>query len=266
MFIKEDENFLPRVDFAPLSVRTKYALEAIDRAKAERGAAGIIFAPHITSPPQLMIDNLKCVLDAGVNGVMFSEYYCHGAVRMVRDFTKDMAQPPAIYGHNGGITARTRHIYREVLDMFARLDGIDMRQTAPLTEGMGLLRPFGLEWRKCEEMLSRPMAGIASVMIARAGGLDQGNIIQNLLDIEKTSDVKNYLFLAGSAINSIKNSQGQADPAIGAEAMEQIVSLYRERVFGSIEDCRVGNIKDAAKERGFDSLIRALEQRYKTGN
>lgn len=100
---------------------------------------------------------------------------------MVREMTKNMECPPAIYGHNGGITARTRHIYREVLDMFARLDGIDFRQTAPLTEGLGLLRPFGLEWKKCEEMLVKPMAGKPAVMIARAGGLDQGNIIQNLL-------------------------------------------------------------------------------------
>ena len=69
-------------------------------------------------------------------------------------------------------------MYREVLDYFARLDGVDFRQTAPLScAGESLLRPAGLEWRKCEEALSRPAGGHPVVMMARAGGLDQGNII-----------------------------------------------------------------------------------------
>ena len=262
MFIKEDENFLPGVDFAPLAVRTTEAAAAVKKAESSRDGKGIIFAPHITAPPQRIMENLKTALEVGVNGVMFSEYYCGGTVRMVRDFTRDMDSPPAIYGHNGGITARTRHIYREVLDMFARLDGIDMRQTAPLTADMGLLRPFGMEWRKCEEVLSRPMAGKHPVMIARAGGLDQGNIIQNLLDIEETGDIRNYLFLAGSAINSIKNEDGVYDPSIGAKAMEEVVSIYEERIFSDIANCSVENIISVAKNKGYTCLLQAIQQRY----
>jgi len=262
LFVKEDENFLPGVSFAPVAERAKHAIKAIERAKKQRGDIGIIFASHITSPPQLIKDYAQMVLDAGVNGIMFSEYYCGGATRMIREMTKDMDCPPAIYGHNGGITARTRHIYREVLDMFARLDGIDFRQTAPLMEGLSLLRPFGLEWRKCEETLTKPMAGKPAVMVARAGGLDQGNIITNLIDVESCGGTNNYLFLAGSAINSIKDSGGKADPAIGAEAMAQAVSLYEEKVFANIKDVTYNNIKAVAQERKMNSLITALRQRY----
>lgn len=262
MFIKEDENFLPGVNFAPAATRAKLAVEAIENAQANRQGKDIIFASHITSPPHLAADYVKRILETGVNGLMFSEYYCGGMVRMVREMTRDMDSPPAIYGHNGGITARTRHIYREVLDMFARLDGIDMRQTAVLTEGINLLRPFGLEWRKCEDMLTRPMANKSAVMIARAGGLDQGNIIQNLLDIEKSGSIQNYLFLAGSAINGIKDDSGQYDPVIGAKAMGEVITLYREKAFTTIDQCSIDNIIAAAEQKKFNFLLRALKQRY----
>ena len=51
---------------------------------------------------------------------------------MVREATKRLPQPPALYGHNAGIGVRTRAIWREVIDLLARLDGIDFRQTAPV--------------------------------------------------------------------------------------------------------------------------------------
>ena len=49
-------------------------------------------------------------------------------------------------------------------------------------------------------------------MIVRAGGLDQGNIILNLVDAERRGQIANMLFLAGSAINSVKNAAGRPDP------------------------------------------------------
>ena len=66
-------------------------------------------------------------------------------------------------------------------------------------------------------------------MMARAGGLDQGNIITNLLDMRKDAGTENYLLLAGSAINGIKNDKGEYDPAIGAEAMLQALQSLQER-------------------------------------
>ena len=87
-------------------------------------------------------------------------------------------------------------------------------------------------------------------------------IIQNLLDIEKCGDIQNYLFLAGSAINTIKDEKGNYNPSVGAEAMQQIVAIYNEGFFKIINDCTIENLNAAAKQREFDSLIRALEQRY----
>jgi len=222
----------------------------------------LIFAPHVTSSPHILADNVKQVIDAGANGIMFSEYYAGGSVRMVRELTRNLSQPPAIYGHNGGITSRTRHIYREVLDLLARLDGIDFRQTTPLSNGPALLRPRNLEWRYCEEVLSRPLAGHPPVMMARAGGLDQGNIIPNLLDVIKGPGMTNYMFLAGSAINGIKNSRGEYDAAIGSEAMKQALDVFQNGVFAEAGKAHPADLKAYADSHGLKALSAALAQRY----
>ena len=265
LFIKEDENFLPSVPFAPLAVRLSHSLAAIKEVSGARGGLGLIYAPHVTAPPEILRENVRICMDAGANGVMFSDLFVGGAMRMVRDMTRHLPNPPAIYAHNSGISSRTRHIYREVIDLFTRLDGGDFRQTAPVTLGKSLLRPFGLEWRECERALSGPLAGHAPTMMARAGGLDQGNIIINLLDVANGAGTDNYLFLAGSAINGIKNSAGEYDPAIGAEAMRQALAVYREGVFEAVSKDHVRELKAYADASGLTALSAALAQRYDIG-
>ena len=114
-----------------------------------------------------------------------------------------------------------------MIDYFARLDGIDFRQTAPVKPGQPFLRPFGLEWEASEGVLTQPLPGIKPTMIARAGGLDQGNICMNLVDTARRGSTSDVLFLAGSAINSIKDAKGKANPKIGAEAMQQAIEIHR---------------------------------------
>ena len=87
---------------------------------------------------------------------MFSETYAGGTVRMVREATRHLPDPPAIYGHNAGIGVKTRSIWREVIDLLARLDGIDFRQTAPVRPGTPYIRPYGAEWLASEDALTRP--------------------------------------------------------------------------------------------------------------
>jgi ribulose 1,5-bisphosphate carboxylase large subunit-like protein len=262
LFVKEDENFLPDVSFAPLEERMRLAIEAVKRSAPLRAGRGLIYAPHVTSPPNRLADHVRQAIEAGAIGIMFSEYYVGGAVRMVRDLTSDVPEPPAIYGHNGGISSRTRHIWREVLDLLARLDGVDFRQTAPFCHGPSLLRPGGLEWRRCEEVLSRPLVGHPPVMMARAGGLDQGNIIPNLIDVGRGAGASNYLFLAGSAINGIRNRQGRYDPALGAEAMQQAVQLFRENVFPEPGPEHPAELKAYADAHRLGALSAAIAQRY----
>ena len=263
MFIKEDENLYPNLDYSPAAERTKRALEAIKRVKDQRGGLGLIFAPHISGAPHEILDTAHAVIEAGATGVMFSETFATGAVRMVREATKNLANPPAIYGHNAGIGTKTRAIAREVLDTLARLDGIDFRQTAPVKPGTPFLKPFGQEWNASEAALLTPLAGREKTMIARAGALDQGNIILNLQDAEQRGMLQDVLFLAGSAINSIKNAKGDYDPRLGAEAMTQALDVHQS---GELTDVPINEHLDAliavADRTGRKALRESLRQRY----
>src|SRR5262249_48037317 len=170
MFVKEDEDLYPNLDYSPVAERTRRAVTAIEQAREKRGALGLIFAPHISGAPHEIRDTLQAVVEAGATAVMFSETYSGGAYRMVREATRHLENPPAIYGHNAGIGVKTKAIWREVIDFLARLDGIDFRQTAPLRPGKPQIRPFGAEWLASEEALICPVAGgaIQQTMITRA--------------------------------------------------------------------------------------------------
>jgi hypothetical protein len=202
-------------------------------------------------------------VEAGATGVMFSETFAGGTVRMVREATKHLERPPAIYGHNAGIGVKTHSIWREVIDLLARLDGIDFRQTAPVKPGTPFLRPYGAEWVGSETMLSMPLAGIRPTMIVRAGALDQGNIGLNMADAEKRGLTEKVLFLAGSAINSIKNASGKADPRLGAEAMLEAVEIHRSGALRDVPaDEHLSELVSLAEGKKLKALREALRQRY----
>ncbi len=264
LFVKEDENLYPRLDYSPVKQRARRAAEAIRRQQDKRGGKGIIFAPHITGAPHEILENVHAVLEAGATGVMFSESFAGGMVRMVREATKHLPQPPTIYGHNAGIGVKTRGgIWREVIDLLARLDGIDFRQTAPVRQGAPFIYPHGDEWLASERVLTQPLPGIKPTMIARAGGLDQGNIILNLADVEERGLGEHILFLAGSAINSIKNASGKPDPKLGTEAMQQALDLHHSgELKGGAANEHLPALIALAERKQLKALREALRQRY----
>ena len=263
MVIKEDESLYPNLDYSPLRERTRRAVKVIERTKSQRGGRGLLYAPHVGGAPAEVVDNVHAALDAGAGGVMFSQTFAGGAVRMVREATKHLSDPPALYGHNAGIGVYTRAIWREVLDLLARLDGIDLRQTAPLRPGAPFIRPYGHEWVASEHALTRPIDGIKPTMITRAGALDQGNIILNLQDVEARGIARNVLFLAGSAINSVKNAHGRPDPQLGLRALLQAIEVHHS---GALKDVSFDEHLDAlasvARRDGLRPLSEALRQRY----
>jgi hypothetical protein len=183
---------------------------------------------------------------------------------MVREATRHLPTPPAIYGHNAGIGVKTRGgVWREVIDLLARLDGIDFRQTAPVRRGAPFIYPHGDEWLVSERVLTQPLPGIRPTMIARAGGLDQGNIILNLADAEQRGLSGHILFLAGSAINSIKNTAGKPDPKLGAEAMQQALEIHRSGELGGVAvDEHLSALAVLAERKHLKALREALRQRY----
>jgi len=94
-----------------------------------RGGKGLIYAPHITAPPHRILDYAKvrhrCAPTDHVQRIL----HRRSGPGRPGDDEGDAEPAGEFYGHNGGITdARAAHL-REVLDLFARLDGIDFRQT-----------------------------------------------------------------------------------------------------------------------------------------
>jgi len=147
--------------------------------------------------------------------------------------------------------------------LLVRLDGADFRQTAPVTTGPPLLRPNGLEWSQCETALTAPLSHLKPVMVARAGGLDQGNIILNLRDAAARGLGDGVLYLAGSAINSIKDASGRPSPELGSEAMLQALEAYQSgAVTGESASTHLAELRAYAAGHGKDALRAALEQRY----
>jgi ribulose 1,5-bisphosphate carboxylase large subunit-like protein len=263
LFVKEDEDLYPNLDYCPVAERTKLAIQAIHRARDRRGGLGLIFAPHISSAPHEIVRVAEAALEAGATGLMFSETFAGGTVRMIREATRKRPNPPALYGHNAGIGVKTRAIWREVIDLLARLDGIDFRQTAPVRPGKPFLCPYGAEWLASEEVLSRPLEGINPTMIVRAGALDQGNIGLNLADAERRGLTPHVLFLAGSAINSITDKQGRPNPKLGAEAMLEALAVHRS---GELKDVPMKEhltaLAAVAGRKRLAALGTALRQRY----
>ncbi len=263
LFVKEDENLYPNLDYSPVAERTRRAAEAIRHAKEHSDSADLLFAPHITGTPHELILTVEAVIEAGATAVMLSETFAGGSYRLVREATKHLDVPPALYGHNAGIGAKTRCIWREVIDLLARLDGIDFRQTAPLTFGEPYIKPYRDEWIASEKILSKEIPGINTTTIVRAGGLDQGNIALNLEDADQRGLTTEVLFLAGSAINSIKNDKGEGDPKIGATAMMQALDIHKS---GELRDKpkqeHLPLLRSVSVEKGFKELMRALNQRY----
>ena len=263
LFVKEDEDLYPKLDYSPVRERARLAALAIEKAKDKRGGLGLIFAPHISGAPHEILESVHAVLDAGASGVMFSETFAGGTVRLVREATKHLPNPPAIYGHNAGIGVKTGAIFREVIDLLARLDGIDFRQTAPVKPGLPFLLPYGLEWKASEDVLTRSLPGINPTMIVRAGALDQGNIGLNLAETEQRGITENVLFLAGSAINSIKNKQGKADPKLGAEAMSQALDVFHSRALHDVPmEEHLAAIVALSERKQLHALRESLRQRY----
>lgn len=261
LFIKEDEDLYPNLEYSPVAERTRRAVAAIQRARGSR--QGLIFAPHISGAPHEILPTAEAALNAGATGLMFSETFAGGTVRLIREATRNHRNPPALYGHNAGIGVKTRAIWREVIDLLARLDGIDFRQTAPVRPGTPFLLPYGQEWQASEDVLARPLPGIRPTMIVRAGALDQGNIGLNLEDVENKGLTSQVLFLAGSAINSIKNRNGRADPKLGAQAMMEALEVHQSgELRGQPMEQRVPLLLALAEARKLHALREALRQRY----
>ena len=213
-----------QLPYCPLAERTRLAIEAIERQRPGRSET-LLFAPHVTAAPGELIANVDT---ARGTWVMFSESWVLGGVRMVRDHLAASGEPVAIYG-NAGVGVRMRAIWREVVDLLARLDGIDfLRRLHPgRPANPSCDRPARSGWVRRRSGYRAAGRKLLDDDLVGQAALHQGNIGLNLRDAEDRGILDQVLFLAGSAINSIKGSSGRPDPRLGAEAMVEALDVHR---------------------------------------
>src|SRR5438067_1202536 len=65
LFVKEDEDLYPNLDYCPVAERTRLAVRAIKKARGQRGGLGLIFAPHISGAPHEIVASAEAAVDAG---------------------------------------------------------------------------------------------------------------------------------------------------------------------------------------------------------
>ncbi len=71
------------------------------------------------------------------------------------------------------------------------------------------------------------------------------------------------LFLAGSAINSIKGKDGKADPRIGLEALIQAIEIHQSgELKGIAMEEHLAALAAVAQRKKLAALSEALRQRY----
>src|SRR5205823_7398342 len=75
LFVKEDEDLYPNLDYSPVAERVRRAVASIEKARDKRGGLGLIFAPHISGAPHEIVQTVNAVIEAGATGVMFSETF-----------------------------------------------------------------------------------------------------------------------------------------------------------------------------------------------
>ncbi len=88
-------------------------------------------------------------------------------------------------------------------------------------------------------------------------------MILNLQEAERRGLTDNILFLAGSAINSIKDDSGKYEPRLGAEAMREALEVHRSGSMAGVPaDQHLDELVALADRQKLTALRRALRQRY----
>jgi ribulose-bisphosphate carboxylase large chain len=222
-FTKADENMHLSLEDVPRYVgRVARDLRAagfdLGRSARPRGRR-FLFAPHVTSDPDLVERYVEAAVKAGANAVMFSPYYAGGFLAMAR-IARRFDVP--VYAHTAGMNVGsgcpTWGIDARVMYVLAALCGAAFMQ---LTTMNGYLRPTDEEKPLILEALRRlALEGAEGMTLAIAGGMGPKVIGSSMAALGETG----RMFLAGTSV------YGHPDgPAAGVKALILGYRAYKER-------------------------------------
>ncbi len=248
-FTKADENMhLPLKDVAKYVKRVTKDLATagfdLGRGKKANGKR-FIFAPHITTDPELMPSYAEAALEAGANALMFSPYY-GGGFQLMAELIRTYDVP--IYAHTAGMNIHTG----------SRFWGIDPRIMYVLNAHFGAafmqipavngyLKPDDTEKPTILEALRRNgLEGDTGMTLAIAGGVGPKNIGINLKQLGE----QGRMLLAGTSVYSHPDG-----PREGVKALILAYRAYKDEGITNTEELKA--YADKLKDRG-KALSRAL--------
>jgi ribulose-bisphosphate carboxylase large chain len=217
-FIKDDEKML-NAAYCPLADRVRTVMEALKRAEDQTGQR-VLYAPHITTTPEHLLENAHIALDNGAPALMVN-FFAAG-FNSLETLRRQLGVP--IYAHCGGKEAFGRApgqgVDPNAVVRFVRLLGGDFFRVS--TVGGYLVGGKPEEVRALARVMSEPMDGIQPMLAAVSGGLNPRTLGANL-EIFGT----NAMMLAGTGItlHPMGVNAGTAALRQAAEAFRAGVSL-----------------------------------------
>jgi ribulose 1,5-bisphosphate carboxylase large subunit-like protein len=217
-FIKDDEKMLNPA-YCPLRERVRAVSKALKRAEDETGQR-VLYAPHITTRPERLLDNAHVALENGATALMVN-FFAAGFNSLLT--LREQIKPPVpIYAHCGGKEAFGRAtgqgVDPVVVARFARLLGGDYFRVSTLGGYLVGSRPE--EVRALAAVMSEPMPGIKPMMPAVSGGLNPRTLGPNLAVFGTDA-----LMLAGTGV-----TQHPLGIKAGTAAMRQAAEAFRAGV------------------------------------
>ncbi|MGQ9629361.1 MAG: RuBisCO large subunit C-terminal-like domain-containing protein [bacterium] len=215
-FIKDDEKMM-NVSYCPLEERVAKVTSAIRRAEDKTGAR-VLYAPHITTGPENIIEFAERALKAGANALMVNIFASSfHALKMIRDAGFDVP----IYAHCGGKEALGRAegqgVSPEVIAKFARLMGGDYFRSNVL--GGYLVGGSPEEIHSLINVMRAKMGDLKGMVPALSGGLNPNNLMGNL-----EAFGTEVMVLAGTGITRYPGGIAR-----GVEAMKNVAREYMKK-------------------------------------
>jgi len=217
-FIKDDEKMLNPA-YCPLRERVRAVSAALRRAEDKTGQR-VLYAPHITTVPERLVDNAHIALENGATALMVN-FFAAGFNSLLT-LRRQIDPSVPIYAHCGGKEAFGRApgqgVDPVVVVRFARLLGGDYFRVS--TVGGYLVGGQPEEALALARAMSEPMGHIKPMMPAVSGGLNPRTLGPNLAIFGN-----NALMLAGTGVTT--HPMGiQA----GTTAMRQAAEAFRAGV------------------------------------
>jgi ribulose-bisphosphate carboxylase large chain len=198
-FTKADENMhLTLADLPRYVGRVVKDLEAagfdLGRSVTPRGRR-FLFAPHITTDGDRLMEHARAAVEAGANALMFSPYY-GGGFPLMAEISGTFDVP--VYAHTAGMNVVTGSptwgLDPRVMYQLAGLYGAAFMQLPTLG---GYLRPDDEEKTAILETLRvHRLQGREGMTLAIAGGLGPANIGRNAAAL----GTEGRMFLAGTSV------------------------------------------------------------------